>query len=72
MPSAMIPPTQPVAISLKPAQTPSAESIPKTIMLRNILGLNFPNTTSRYLEVFLVPFYLQEITTLEELLSHLQ
>ena len=65
MPSAIIPPTHPVAISLNPAQTPNAERTPNTIILKNICGLSFPNTTSHYLEVFLVLFYLQEITTLE-------
>ncbi len=45
-PKPVIPPTQPVAISLKPWNIPMQESIPKTIMLAIICGLSVPHFIS--------------------------
>jgi len=42
MPKAMIPPTQPVAISLYSLTIPMQDSIPKTMIAKNICGLSFP------------------------------
>ena len=42
IPSAIIPPVQPVAISAISCQTPRPDKIPSTIMAKNICGRSFP------------------------------
>ena len=45
-PKPVIPPTQPVAISLKPWNIPMQESIPKTTIAAIICGLSVPHFIS--------------------------
>ena len=55
MPKAMIPPTQPVAISLYSLTIPMQDSIPKTMIAKNICGLTLPIIPSPYIGATGVP-----------------